>query len=110
MLTEHLSEFLLSSQSHILTNGVSTVSIVAKNGRKNDRKNKGRKRQYEKSAIRKEKRRRKAVIELKSNSSLKAKTWKKRIQKGGENINTNVEEFDETETVKMKTNATGKSD
>jgi hypothetical protein len=67
--------------------------LSQKNGRKNDRKSKERKRQNEKSAIRKEKRRRQAVIELKSNSSIKAKTWKKIIQKGGENRNTNVEEF-----------------
>ena len=67
--------------------------LSQKNGRKNDRKNKGRKRQNEKSDIRKEKRRRKAVIELKSNSSIRGKTLKKIIQKGGANRNTNVEEF-----------------
>ncbi len=94
MLTEHLSEFFCSHPKAIYSQmAFLPYPLSQKNGRKNDRKNKGRKRQYEKSAIRKDKRRRKAVIELKSNSSIKAKTWKKRIQKGEENRNTNVEEF-----------------
>ena len=94
MLTEHLREFFaLIPKPYTHKWRFYRIHYRKKLGEKNDRKNKGRKRQYEKSAIRKDKRRRKAVIELKSNSSIKAKTWKKIIQKGGENRNTNVEEF-----------------